>query len=160
VRIAVLADTHLPRGRRRLAGEVLRRVREADLVLHAGDFTAASVLEELERMAPVAAVHGNMDDLELRQRLPERRIVEVAAVRVGMIHDAGPAAGRHERLVPAFPGCHAIVYGHTHVPEISVHGTVLILNPGSPTERRRAPTHTMAMLEIAGRRMAPELVEL
>lgn len=158
--VVVIADTHLPRGGRRLAHECLRRLGEAELILHAGDFTAASVLEELESIAPVAAVRGNMDDAELGERLPERRMLEVGAARIGMVHDPGPAAGRHARLVEAFSGCQAVVYGHTHVPEIAVHQGVVILNPGSPTERRRAPTRGMALLRVDNGRVLPELVAL
>ena len=160
MKVAVLSDTHLPRGARRLAEECVRRLGEVELVLHAGDFTARAVLDELERMAPVLGVHGNMDEAELREGLPARRIVEVGKAHVGMVHDAGPAAGRHERLVAAFPGCEAVVYGHTHVPEVAEHAGVLILNPGSPTERRRAPTRSIGLLTVAGDRLIPELVPI
>lgn len=158
--VVVVADTHLPRDGRRLAEECVRLLGEADLVLHAGDFTAASVLEELGRLAPVVGVHGNMDEPGLRERLPERRVVEAGAARIGMVHDPGPAVGRHARLVDAFPGCHAVVYGHTHMPEVAVHGGVVVLNPGSPTERRRAPARTMAALRISGTSVAAEVVRI
>jgi putative phosphoesterase len=150
VRIAVVSDTHLPRGSRRLPEACLRELERADLILHAGDFTVRTVLDELCQLAPVEAVHGNMDDAELRALLPERRIVEVDGRRIGMIHDPGPAAGRAARLVALFPGCDLVVYGHTHLPELTEHAGVQILNPGSPTERRRAPSHTMATLVIDG----------
>jgi uncharacterized protein len=119
----------------------------ADLILHTGDVTAASVLAELESFAPVAAVHGNMDERELRTTLPGRRVVEAEGLRIGLVHDARGAAGRHERLLEAFPDCDVIAYGHTHMPEIERVGTSWILNPGSPTERRRAPEQTMIVLE-------------
>jgi putative phosphoesterase len=112
-----------------------------------GDVTTAAVLEELRTFAPVAAVHGNMDEPELRAGLPGRLVVETEGLRIGLVHDAGGAAGRHERLLEAFPDCDAIAYGHTHIPEVSRAGDVWILNPGSPTERRRAPEHTMIVLE-------------
>jgi putative phosphoesterase len=160
VNVVVVADTHLPRGGRRLAEECVRLLGEADLVLHSGDFTAASVFEELGRIAPVVAVHGNMDEPELRERLPERRVVEVGAARIGMVHDPGPALGRHARLMEAFPRCHAVVYGHTHMPEVTVHGGVVVLNPGSPTERRRAATRSLATLRVRGTSVVPELVPL
>lgn len=156
--VAVISDTHLPRGKRDLPEECLRRLEEADLVLHAGDFVASDVLGMLERLGPVEAVHGNMDAEALRQQLPRDRVVEVGETRIGMVHDAGPRAGRPERLVERFPGCDAIVYGHTHMPEATRLRATWILNPGSPTERRRAPAHSMLILRIEGRAIEPELI--
>jgi len=114
------------------------------------------VLADLERFAPVVAVHGNMDDGELRTALPARTTAELAGVRIGLVHDGGPAVGRNERLRELFPGCHVIAYGHSHMPEVSRVAGVWIVNPGSPTERRRAPGHTMVVI----RHGRPELVAL
>jgi putative phosphoesterase len=159
--VAVIADTHLPRGARRISEACLARLRAADVILHAGDVVAEPVLDELEELGPpVHAVHGNMDDAALHERLPPTLVVEVEEARIGMTHDPGPAAGREERLARRFPGCGAVVYGHTHEPHVSLAGHVWILNPGSPTERRRAPAHTMLVLEVAGDRIQPELIEL
>jgi putative phosphoesterase len=130
------------------------------LILHAGDFVEAGILAELRTLGQVEAVHGNMDDDELRQVLPRRRIVEVGEARIGMTHNPGQSHGRAERLAGWFEDCDAVVYGHTHQPEVTKHGDVWILNPGSPTERRRAPTHTMLLLEVAGKAISPELVDL
>ena len=121
---------------------------------------AASVLEELAALAPVQAVQGNMDEPELRTALPDERVVEVAGARIGMVHIPGPRAGREDRLVARFPRCHAVVYGHTHVPDITRHRDVWILNPGSPTERRRALARAMLLLEIQAGRLEPRLLEL
>jgi uncharacterized protein len=120
----------------------------------------ARILAELRALGPLEAVHGNMDDDELRLLLPRRRVLEVGDARIGMTHDAGQASGRAERLVGWFEDCDAVVYGHTHQPEVTRHGDVWILNPGSPTERRRAPIHTMLLLDVAGRTISPELVDL
>jgi len=161
VRVAVIADTHLPRGARRLPEACLARLRAADLILHGGDVVAASALEELRALGPpVEAVCGNMDDAELQQTLPLERVVEAGEARIGMLHVAGPAAGREARLAARFPDCHAVVYGHTHIPQVERFQHLWILNPGSPTERRRAPTHTMLVLEIRGARIVPELITL
>jgi uncharacterized protein len=149
VRVAVIADTHLPRGSRRLPDACLRELDRADLILHAGDFVAASVLVELRGLAPVEGVHGNQDDAELRTLLPARRVVEIAGHRIGLVHDAGPRRGREARLVGRFPGCDLVVYGHTHVPELLRHGAVTLLNPGSPTERRRGPYRAMATVTVS-----------
>jgi uncharacterized protein len=120
----------------------------------------AGILAELRALGPLEAVHGNMDDDELRLLLPRRRVLEVGDARIGMTHDAGQASGRAERLVGWFEDCDAVVYGHTHQPEVTRHGDVWILNPGSPTERRRAPIHTMLLLDVAGRTISPELLDL
>ena len=128
----------------------------AEGVIHVGDFTAASVLRELRAFGPVAAVHGNMDEDALRGLLPERAVVEEAGLRIGLVHDPGPAAGRHDRLRDWFPDCGLVVYGHTHSPELVEDERGWIMNPGSPTERRRAPGHTMAVV----REGVPSLVEL
>ena len=127
--------------------------------MHAGDVVAAPVLRELEEYAPVEAVFGNMDDPALKQALPERRVVKVAG-GLGLVHMPGPKAGREERLVSWFPSCAAVVYGHTHVPQLERHRGVWILNPGSPLERRRAPHRSMIVLEVTKQRLAPRLLEL
>jgi uncharacterized protein len=149
----------MPRGARRLPERCVEELERADLILHAGDFVSASVLEELRRYAPVEAVVGNMDEPALQELLPRRRVVEVEGTRIGMVHIPGPAAHRAEGLAGSFPGCDAVVYGHTHVPEIKRRGEVWILNPGSPTERRRAPTRSMMVVEVA-RDLKPQLLEL
>jgi hypothetical protein len=161
VRIAALSDTHLPRGARRLPEACLERLRDADLILHGGDFSALSVLEELRALGPpVQAVYGNADEPALRELLPKELVVEAGGARIGMTHIPGPAAGREERLLRRFPGCGAVLFGHTHVPLVERHGDVWLLNPGSPTERRRAPFHSMLLLEIAGGEIRPELVAI
>jgi uncharacterized protein len=151
VRLAIVSDTHLPRGSRRLPDACVRRLRAADLILHAGDLIAPAVLDELEALGPpVCAVRGNVDEPALAARLPQRRVVAAAGARIGMVHDAGPARGRLERLHAAFPGCAAVVFGHSHIPlhERSPDGAFAIFNPGSPTDRRRQPAHTMGEARV------------
>jgi putative phosphoesterase len=161
VRVAAIGDTHLPRGGRRLPAACLERLRAADLILHTGDLATLCVLEELRGLGPpVHAVHGNADDPDVRAALPEQLVVEAGGVRIGMTHAAGPAAGREERLARRFSGCAAVVYGHTHLPQVACHDALWILNPGSPTERRRGPFHSMLVLEIAAGEIRPELVRL
>ena len=145
MQLAVISDTHLPRGTRRIPDACLARLRGADLILHAGDIAAAAVLAELEALGPpVHAVHGNVDDDELRARLPEWRVVEADEARIGLVHDAGPARGRLDRLRAAFPDCAAVVFGHSHIPlHDAGEDGFQIFNPGSPTDRRRQPRHTM-----------------
>jgi len=162
MRIAVISDTHLPRGSRALPAACVGRLRRADLILHAGDFVVRAVLDDLEALGPpVAAVHGNVDSPELRSLLPAERIVDVGGARIGMVHDAGPASGRLERLRRRFPDCDAVVFGHSHIPlhEGTPDG-FQIFNPGSPTDRRRQPVHTMGIAMAADGRVALEIVEL
>ena len=139
----------------------MRRLREADRIVHAGDFTSLAFLRELGALGPpVEAVHGNVDERAVRDALPAERVVEVDGRRIGMVHDPGLRPGREQRLVARFPGCHAVVYGHTHAPEIELHEGVLVLNPGSPTERRRSPARSMLILEVQPARIDVELVTL
>jgi uncharacterized protein len=145
--IAVIADTHMPRGRRVLPAECVAKIRGAETLIHAGDFFAASVLAELEALCPVVlGVHGNVDDSELRRRLPESLEVEVGGRTVAIVHDAGPKSGRIERMRLRFPGADAVVFGHSHLPLHEQRDGFQIFNPGSPTERRRAPQRSMGLL--------------
>jgi putative phosphoesterase len=157
----VLSDTHLPRGARRLPDACLEALRGADVILHGGDLSSAAFLEELRALGPpVHAVAGNADEPALREELPQELGVEVEGTRIGMVHIPGPAAGREARLLRRFPGCDAIVFGHTHLPVVERVGEVWLLNPGSPTERRRGPFRSFLRLHVAGNVMEPELIRL
>jgi putative phosphoesterase len=159
--VAVISDTHMPRGSRSLPEACVERLRRADLILHGGDLLSLGFLEELRSFGPpVEAVHGNADEPALQELLPRELVVTAGAVKLGMVHNGGPAAGRPQRLAARFPDCAAVVYGHSHVPELVQAGTTWILNPGSPTERRRAPERTMLELRIDGAKLAPALVSL
>jgi uncharacterized protein len=149
LRLAIIGDTHMPKGARRLPERCLAELAAADLIVHVGDFSAASVLEELEAIGPpLAAVHGNVDDADLRRRLPEVRELELEGARIGLVHDAGPRPGRLARLRRRFPAADAVVFGHSHLPLHERDGAFQIFNPGSPTERRRAPVRTMGLGEV------------
>jgi uncharacterized protein len=147
--IAVISDTHLPRGSRRIPDACIQRMRESDLVIHAGDIATREVLEELKAAAgkPVTAVHGNVDSAELRNALPEAATIDADGARIAVVHDAGPKAGRLTRMRKRFPDARAVVFGHSHIPlhELDATDGFQIFNPGSPTERRRQPRHTMGM---------------
>lgn len=160
-RVAVISDTHIPRGPRALPAACVALLSRAELVLHAGDFVSVAFLEELRAIGPpVEGVCGNMDEPALVDSLPKERVVEVGEVRIGMVHDAGPRAAREARLAARFEDCDAVVYGHTHVPQVERFQHLWVLNPGSPTERRRSPVHTMLVLEVRRSRITPELVSL
>jgi putative phosphoesterase len=161
MRIAVVADTHMPKGGRTLPPPCVERLRAADLIVHAGDLVGRSFLDELEALGPpVAAVVGNVDEPALHELLPVERVVDAAGARIGVVHDGGPRAGREARLAARFSGCEAVVYGHSHLPQVEHARGVWILNPGSPTERRRAPTRTMIEIAAEGGRLRPTLVDL
>ena len=139
----------------------MEALRRADAILHGGDFSAVSVLDELRALGPpVHAVHGNADEPALRELLPLETVVEVERVRIGMVHSPGAAAGREERLLAGFPSCDAVVFGHTHLPVVERYRDVWLLNPGSPTERRRGPFHSFLLLHVKSRDIRPELVRL
>jgi putative phosphoesterase len=159
VRLAVLADTHIPTRARDLPPGAWRVIEATEGVLHAGDLTVPAVLEGLRRRAPVWAVLGN-NDLALQGLLPERLELELGGVAVAMVHDSGPMAGRRARLRRWFPRARVVVFGHSHIPVAEDDGELLLLNPGSPTDRRRMPTFTMAVLTLGRGGVQSEIIDL
>lgn len=163
----VLSDTHV-RDRTLidasafgLPAAAVAEIDRADLVLHCGDVVEPELLRRLRAVKPVHAVLGNNDDA-LFGMLPERLLVEADGVRIGMVHDSGPTKGRAARVRRWFPDCDVVVFGHSHTPvnEVGVDGQWL-LNPGSPTQRRRAPTHTVGVIETRdGAFWGTEIVEV
>lgn len=159
--IAVISDTHLPRGRRLLPDACVELLRKADLILHAGDVVTSEVLDDIEALGPpVAAVQGNMDTAELRSRLLAERVVDAEGVRIAMLHDAGPASGRLARMRARFPDADAVVFGHSHIPLHEERDGFQLFNPGSPTDRRRQPRHTMGRARVENGRVTFELITL
>jgi uncharacterized protein len=159
--IAVLADTHMPRGARRLPEHCVELIGGAEAVIHAGDFFAVSALEEVEALCPVVhAVHGNVDEEALRRRLPGELEIEIESRVIAITHDAGPAKGRLARLRRRYPHADAVVFGHSHLPLHETEDGFQIFNPGSPTERRRAPHRTMGLAHARAGAVEFELVTL
>jgi putative phosphoesterase len=161
VEIAIISDTHMPRGERRLPDACVERLRAADLIVHAGDFSRLEVLEQVRAFGPVVGVYGNTDDVLLTTALPEATVIPVDTRKLAVIHDAGPAQGRLRRLRARFAGADAVVFGHSHIPlhERAPDG-FQIFNPGSPTERRRQPRHTMGMCRLNDGGLEFELIDL
>lgn len=162
MRLAIISDTHLPRGNRSLPAACVAELRGADAILHAGDFARIEVLRMLEGLGPpVHGIHGNVDDDALRRMLPAARLVTAAGARIAMIHDAGQRTGRLVRMRARFKDADAVVFGHSHLPlhERAEDG-FQIFNPGSPTERRSAPEHTMGIATIEDGRPRFELLRL
>ncbi len=144
MRLLILADTHLPKRARDLPTEVWAAVEAADAVLHAGDWVHVALLDELEaRATRVVGVYGNNDGPALRARLPEVARAELGGVRFAVVHETGGKAGREERCAAAYPDVDVLVFGHSHIPWDTTTATGLrLLNPGSPTDRRREPYRT------------------
>jgi len=161
VRLALISDTHLPRGRRHLPEECVARLREVDHIVHAGDLVELEMLELLQGLGPpVSAVLGNADRASVRGMLPERVELAVGGARIGVLHDAGPAAGRVGRLRRSFPEAQAVVFGHSHIPLLQEQDGFQIFNPGSPTDRRRQPQFTMGIACVADASLRFELMAL
>ncbi len=142
----VLADTHIPRRARALPPELMPHLEEADEILHAGDLMDPALLDELSGYAPVRAVRGNVDPPEID--LPEVLEFDLGGVAVAMVHDSGRKEGRRRRLRKRFPEARVVVFGHSHIPWLEDEDGLLLLNPGSPTDRRRQPEHTFARLWV------------
>lgn len=149
--IAAISDTHVPDKARALPEALVERLRAVDLILHAGDITTISTLNQLKTLASTEAVYGNVDDSILKATLPRSQIVEAGGFRIGLIHGDGSGGGTTlERAYRAFTGVDCIVFGHSHYPHIERRDTVLMVNPGSPTDRRRAPRPSFALLSTNG----------
>lgn len=140
----VIADTHIPHRARALPLALIPHLERADLIVHAGDLMDPAVLDELAAHAPVRAVRGNLDPPEAA--LPETLEFELGGVEVAVIHDSGPKKGRWNRMRRRFPDARVVVFGHSHIPWLEDEGGLLLLNPGSPTDRRRQPEYTFALL--------------
>ena len=140
----MIADTHVPKRAQDLPMQVWDEVDRADVVVHAGDWVDIDLLDRLEQRARrLVAVWGNNDGPALRARLPEVATVELAGVRLAVVHETGPAAGREARCAERFPDCDVLVFGHSHIPwDTMAPGGLRLLNPGSPTDRRRQPHAT------------------
>ena len=154
MKLLLTSDTHLPARARDLPTALWDAVDAADVVVHAGDWVSVELLDALEaRAARLVAVYGNNDGAALRARLPEVARVELEGVRLAVVHETGPTGGRERRCAAAYPDADVLVFGHSHIPWDTVAtradgGTLRLLNPGSPTDRRRQPTHTWMTAEI------------
>ena len=163
LRLLIVSDTHVPKRARALPAQLLKAVDGADVVIHAGDWVDLATLDLLEaRSRRLIGVYGNNDGPELRERLPEVARAELGGLRFAVVHETGAAAGREERCARDFPGTDVLVFGHSHIPWDSTAANGLrLLNPGSPTDRRRQPecTYLTAVVD-AGALTEVELVRL
>ncbi len=154
----VLADTHIPRRTKSLPEGLIPHLKEADLVLHAGDLMDPALLRDLAAFAPVRAVRGNLDPPDAN--LPETQEFEFGGARISMIHDSGRKEGRRKRLNRRFPDARVVIFGHSHIPFLEDEDGLLLLNPGSPTDKRRQPRYTFSFLRIEEGSMRAEIMAL
>jgi uncharacterized protein len=156
VRLLLTSDTHVPKRARRLPGELLAAVERADVVFHAGDWMDEATLDLFEaRARRLVAVYGNNDGPALRARLPEVARAEAGGLRFAVVHETGQAAGREDRCARRFADADVLVFGHSHIPwDTSAAGGLRLLNPGSPTDRRRQPHCTYLTAEADGGRLS------
>lgn len=152
----VIADTHIPRRAKALPEALTPHFGRADLILHAGDLMDPAILDELAAHAPVMAVRGNLDPPEAR--LPETLELDFGGAKVAVIHDSGQKRGRWNRMRRRFPEARVVVFGHSHIPWLEDENGLLLLNPGSPTDRRRQPEFTFAMLHAEGGGVRAEIL--
>lgn len=163
VRIGIISDTHVPLRGRELPAQCRARLKAADLIIHAGDHCDLPSLHALRAIGPpVVTVHGNVDDAQVRAAAPRDVEIAVGDTRLAVIHDAGPRRGRLVRMRRQFPFAQIVVFGHSHIALIECDDDgFLIINPGSPTDRRQQPAHTMAELLLhAGRAPVVAIIEL
>ncbi|MFI1995969.1 metallophosphoesterase family protein [Actinoplanes sp. NPDC020271] len=155
MRLTLISDTHVPKRARDLPAEVWSAIDEADVVLHAGDWVDVSLLDRIEERATrLAGCYGNNDFGDLRKRLPEIARVELEGVRFAIVHETGSADGRDKRCSARFPDVDVLVFGHSHIPWDTTAETGLrLLNPGSPTDRRRQPYATYMTAEVTAGRL-------
>lgn len=155
MRVVLLSDTHVPRRARDLPSELWEAVERADAVIHAGDWCDLDTLAGVrDRARRLIGVYGNNDGPELRERLPEVAHATLGGVRFAVVHETGPAAGRERRCAERFPGSDVLVFGHSHIPwDTTAPSGLRLLNPGSPTDRRRQPHHTYMSAEVDGGRL-------
>jgi putative phosphoesterase len=155
ISVLFISDTHLPKRARDLPAELWQRIEDADVVVHAGDWVDVALLDELEqRSRRLVGVYGNNDHGALRERLPEVARVELAGVRLAVVHETGDAAGRERRCAERFPDTDVLVFGHSHIPwDTTAPGGLRLLNPGSPTDRRRQPYPTYLTAVVAEGRL-------
>jgi putative phosphoesterase len=156
VRLLLLADTHVPRRARDLPAQVWDEVEQADVVVHAGDWVDVAVLDGLEaRSRRLLACYGNNDGPALRARLPEVALATLEGVRFAVVHESGGAAGRERRADLRHPDVDVLVFGHSHIPwDATSPGGMRLLNPGSPTDRRRQPHCTYMTLDVSAGRLS------
>ncbi len=158
--IGVISDTHVPSSAPRIPDAALRHFEDVELILHAGDLSSLAVLGQLSAYAPVEAVQGNVEQAEVVAALPLKREIVVEGVAIGLIHNLGDRAHHVRNARREFPAARVVVFGHSHVPYVEEADGLLLLNPGSATERRRQPRCTIAILSIEDGQPSAQIIAL
>ncbi|MEW1654970.1 metallophosphoesterase [Streptomyces sp. NPDC093707] len=155
MRLLLTSDTHVPKRAKAVPPQLLDAVARADVVVHAGDWTDAATVDLLEsRARRLIGVYGNNDGPAVRARLPEVARAELDGLRLGVVHETGPAQGRERRCADRFPDLDVLVFGHSHIPwDTTAESGLRLLNPGSPTDRRRQPYCTYVTARITDGRL-------
>ncbi|MFD2911040.1 metallophosphoesterase family protein [Jeotgalibacillus terrae] len=150
LKIIVVSDTHMPRMAKTLPPRLTTECQSADLIIHTGDFNTLDTFQELERFAPVEGVYGNADDQELTKRFPAKKIIQVGTFRIGLVHGHGKGKTTEKRALDAFVqnDIDMIIYGHSHIPSFKIIDGVQLLNPGSPTDKRRQKQFSFVRLTV------------
>jgi putative phosphoesterase len=159
MKVGILSDTHVPAAANALPSAIFRLFADVDLILHAGDIVDLAVLDELRAIAPVEAVAGNMDGHEAHQNLPSKKVLSLGQFSVGLIHGKYKIDIQKEMIRKEFDKVDLIVYGHSHTPFWGRVGDTLFLNPGSPTDNRYAPYHSVAVLTV-GEKLTAEIIKI
>lgn len=146
--IGVISDTHLPVRAKKLPDDLIYRLKDCDLILHAGDFQDMTALMQIRDLGELKAVHGNMDTRELKKELPKKDVIEIGGYKIGITHGSGPPLGLEGRVKSKFEDVDVIVYGHSHKPKNEVIDGILFFNPGSPTDRVFAPFNSFGILKV------------
>ena len=163
MKIVVIADTHIPIEAKAIPPEILREIKKADLILHAGDIVEIDVLKKLERIKPVIAVAGNMDSPKIKKLLHEKKTLHLEGFKVGLIHGWGPPYGLLELVRKEFrniKNLSCVIYAHSHTPGIETIDGIVYFNPGSPTDKTVAPYNSYGILDINQGRMVPRIVRI
>ena len=162
MRIVCISDTHVPSGMGKLPPALYEALKGADLIIHAGDLTSPDIIEELGAYAPVEAVVGNMDGADLAETLPDGKVINAGGLTIAIAHGSGPPEGIEDRLLEKYrPGeIDILVYGHSHNPNIERRSGVLLVNPGSPTDKRWAPYTSYAVINILDEGVGAEIIKL
>ncbi|QTC43146.1 metallophosphoesterase family protein [Bacillus sp. V3] len=150
MKITVLSDTHLPKGRRKLPDNLIKDIQESEFIIHAGDFQSAESYKEIARFGELVGVYGNVDDREIRNILPKRRVCLINGVKIGIVHGDGKGKTTEMRARESFDNeeVDMIIFGHSHIPYLRYHDGVLLFNPGSPTDKRKMPMFSHGLMEI------------
>lgn len=160
VKIGVLSDTHIPVAAADLPKEVCDGMADVDMIVHAGDLVEMSVLDMLSKIATVRAVRGNMDSAKVRSKLPDKDIVEIGGISIGLMHGWGAPSGLIELASREFKDVDVIVFGHSHTPLIEKKNGILFFNPGSPTDKVFAPYNSYGILEVENKIITPRIIKI